>query len=161
MNYIKYNFRRIDKSRLVDASYYNSIVDDVSMIKQKNTDLYKQALVNYQELLKLAATIWGTSRKEYKYIRHSKVESPPSFKADLQRLERQQNEALRLKHGREYARDYRLRSAAAKGDLLAAGFEEWVDFNPFRSITERKHLMEQVDGIWQRKHTEEDEGEKV
>lgn len=155
MNYEKIDFRRIDKSRLMDETYYNSILDKLSGIKQRNAELYKMAFANFSEICKLAALVWGQSRKEYKYIRHSKIEVPPTFKADLQRLERQRNEAIRLLHGREYAREYRLRSATAKGDLLAAGFEEWTDFNPFRAITDRKHLMEQVDGIWQRKQPTE------
>ncbi len=151
MNYEKVDFRRIDKSRLTDEAYYNSIIDKVSGIKQRNNELYKSAIHTYAEIRKLADQIWGASRKESKYLRHAKVETPPTFKIDLARLERQRNEALRLLHGREYAREYRLRSAAAKGDLLAAGFEEWAEFNPMRAITDRKRLMEQVEGVWQKR----------
>jgi hypothetical protein len=52
---------------------------------------------------------------------------------------------------REYGKGYKARRAGAKGDLLAAGFVEWDDFVPYRAITDRARLMEQVDGVWQRR----------
>lgn len=155
MKYKLLDLKHIDKSVLVDDVRYKALLAQIEIAKKQNIEIYKEALQHYSEIRRLSLLVWGVGKKEERYIRNASVPKPPTFENDLKRLERQRQTELaaieRRQKDRVYRQGYKARAAGAKGDLLAAGFVEWDDFVPYRAITERARLMEQVEGVWQRR----------
>lgn len=155
MNYKTVDLKHVSKSVLVDSLLYNGLLVEVEIAQNTNTQLYKEATAQYNQLQILAAQIWGLGKKEQRIIRNMHIPIAPNFQVDLRRLEREREKELNAIKSRaknaEYRKNYKARSAGAKGDLLAAGFIEYEDFYPYRAITDRERLMEQVDGVWQRR----------
>lgn len=151
MDYKTFDLRRVHFEQLADLAYYNQIIAQITAIKVDNGAKFKEAQSKHTELLRLATEIWTHGSKEGNYIRNTKIPPPPTFKSEFRKLERERKNALRLQQNKAHYQNHKQRSKEAHQNLLDAGFVEWTDFSPWRTITDRKRLMELDGSKWVRK----------
>lgn len=153
-NYITITYTP-SRTRWISDAEAQKLRQDIAGADAENRNRYRARKADYDEMLRMAAKLYGSRSKEVKYLLRSAPTQPPSHKGVLKKLDAELARRDRVMSDRQRARDYRARAEEARQQLVEAGYIEWDDFYPSRAITERKRLLECVDGVWRRRASAE------
>lgn len=148
MEYKTLAIKKIPVERLNDPQYVAQLKEQMSQIKQANQALFNAALIDWREMVKKAAYIYGVDSPEHRYIKRADVPLPPDLTADWKKLMKQFVKWQEAERKRALAREYRRQRQATVDDLEAHGFIEGEHYPFGHAISFKKKLRALPDGSY-------------
>ena len=135
---MRYLIPNIDPRDVETEAQLQAFLVECDRCERENAERYTKGQKYKQDLLLLAAALWGEGSRQHKYNRTEAVPKPPQMNTLRNKARKAYREAEERAEARAAYQRRKSRQEAAMDALEAAGYEWGVDFGTGHAITKAK-----------------------